>query len=102
METTLSSRELLERLLRIEKEQGRTRGISNGPRSLDLDLIFFGEEIRKDKGIELPHPRAHEREFVLKPISDIAPDWFHPLLKKKVRELLQEYYENHSVIPSAP
>jgi len=95
IETTLSSRELLGQLLAIERSQGRVRGTKNGPRSLDLDLIFFGEEIRNEEGLELPHPRAHEREFVLRPISEIAPDWMHPVLKKTVKILWEELCTSH-------
>jgi 2-amino-4-hydroxy-6-hydroxymethyldihydropteridine diphosphokinase len=90
IETALSSRELLGKLLEIETRQGRVRGVKNGPRTLDLDLIFFGNEVQNQTGLHLPHPRAHNREFVLKPASEIAPEWVHPVLKKTVRELLEE------------
>ena len=75
LETDLQPRALLERLLDIEKEFGRDRatGIPNGPRSLDLDIVLYGEHTINEPGLEIPHPRLAERAFVLVPISEIAP-----------------------------
>ena len=90
VETRLTAEEFLAALIRIELEQGRVRTIPQGPRTLDLDLIFFGDEMKKTQDLTLPHPKAHLREFVLRPVNDIAPDWVHPGLKKTVKELLTE------------
>jgi len=77
-------------LLEIERAMGRERSIAHGPRVIDLDLLLFGEVTIKDtgRGIALPHPRMHERRFVLAPLCEIAPDLRHPILKETCRELL--------------
>jgi 2-amino-4-hydroxy-6-hydroxymethyldihydropteridine diphosphokinase len=76
LETELEPKELLHSLLAIEKEFGRDRatGIRNGPRTLDLDILLFGELETSEPGLEIPHPRLAERAFVLIPLSEIAPD----------------------------
>lgn len=90
IETTLEPRELLEALLAIERDGGRVRGeraVKNGPRTIDLDLVFFGDETSDEAGLTLPHPRAHERPFVLEPLAEVAPDWIHPRLRRTARDL---------------
>lgn len=77
---------LLAELHAIEAEAGRTRGLPNAARTLDLDLIDVNGQVRAAWPI-LPHPRAHERAFVLLPIADIAPDWVHPTLHRTAAEL---------------
>jgi 2-amino-4-hydroxy-6-hydroxymethyldihydropteridine diphosphokinase len=74
IDTTLSAHTLLERCLAVEDAFDRERGERNAPRTLDVDLIILGERIADDEDLRLPHPRAHERAFVLKPWSDIEPD----------------------------
>jgi 2-amino-4-hydroxy-6-hydroxymethyldihydropteridine diphosphokinase len=73
VETELSARELLAALLAIETEHGRVRSTPNAPRTLDLDLLLFGDAVISVPGLEVPHPRMHERAFVLKPLAEIAP-----------------------------
>ncbi len=74
LETTLSARELLDRLLAIERAHGRTRsGPRHGPRTLDLDLLLYGEETIDEPGLTVPHPRMHERRFVLDPLAELDP-----------------------------
>jgi 2-amino-4-hydroxy-6-hydroxymethyldihydropteridine diphosphokinase len=81
---------LLGKLLQLEKEFGRQpKAVQNEPRVLDLDLITFGEEIRVGKTLTLPHPRAHERRFLLQPLSEIAPNLILPGQHRNVGELLQ-------------
>jgi 2-amino-4-hydroxy-6-hydroxymethyldihydropteridine diphosphokinase len=74
VETTLSARELLDRLLGIERRLGRTReGLRFGPRTIDLDLLLYGEERIDEPGLEVPHPRLHERLFALEPLAELDP-----------------------------
>jgi 2-amino-4-hydroxy-6-hydroxymethyldihydropteridine diphosphokinase len=93
IETLLDPRELLKRLLAIEAHMGRVRNLCNEPRVIDLDLLFYGDEVIHAEGLTVPHPRLHERWFVLKPLEDLAPEAVHPVLKKNVRELLAQW--NH-------
>jgi 2-amino-4-hydroxy-6-hydroxymethyldihydropteridine diphosphokinase len=74
VETALAPRTLLESLLAIEQRHGRVRAIPNGPRTLDLDLILYGDRVIDEAGLKVPHPRAHERMFVLNPLYDAWPD----------------------------
>jgi len=76
LDTELSARALLDVLLAVERRFGRRReaSVPHGPRTLDLDLLLFGEEVIDEPGLRVPHPRLHEREFVLGPLSGLAPD----------------------------
>jgi 2-amino-4-hydroxy-6-hydroxymethyldihydropteridine diphosphokinase len=78
---------VLTALLELEAELGRERSARNAPRTLDLDLIAYGRQIRDEPGLVVPHPRAHERLFVMGPLAEIAPDWVHPMLGATAREL---------------
>ena len=74
VETRLAPHELLEELLAIEKRHGRVRAIPNGPRTLDLDIVVYGDRTVNEPGLVIPHPRAHERAFVLDPLFEVWPD----------------------------
>ncbi|MBL0143266.1 MAG: 2-amino-4-hydroxy-6-hydroxymethyldihydropteridine diphosphokinase [Betaproteobacteria bacterium] len=78
VETALAPRELLESLLAIERRHGRVRDVPNGPRTLDLDIVLYGDLTLHEHGLTLPHPRAHERAFVLAPLLDVWPDAIIP------------------------
>ena len=78
VETALAPRELLDGLLAIERRHGRERGVPNGPRTLDLDIVLYGDLLLHEHGLTLPHPRAHERAFVLAPLLDVWPDAIIP------------------------
>jgi len=86
--TSLSPRALLDELLAIENYFGRKRGERWGPRTLDLDLLDYAGLVVDEPGLQLPHPRLHERSFVLTPLADVAPSWRHPLLDKTASDLL--------------
>lgn len=86
--TKLSPKKLLQFIKTIEAKIGRIRRFKNGPREIDIDILFYDDLIYKDKKLEIPHPRLSERDFVLQPLFDIDPDFIHPFLKKKVKELL--------------
>jgi 2-amino-4-hydroxy-6-hydroxymethyldihydropteridine diphosphokinase len=85
IETRLAPRELLEALLDIEKRHGRVREIPNGPRTLDLDLILYGGATIDEPGLQIPHPRAHERAFVMDPLREVWPDAIVAPLKNGAR-----------------
>ena len=86
--SALDPHALLERLLAIELDFGRTRPYGGAPRTLDLDLILYGDAVIDEPGLQLPHPRFRERTFVLEPLAEIAPDWRDPVTGKSIAELL--------------
>ena len=83
-----SPEQLLARLLRIEYALGRRRDIPRGPRMIDLDLLLYGDEQRNTEFLTLPHPRLHQRRFVLTPLADITPHLIHPTLHRTISDLL--------------
>ena len=87
VETALSPHHVLAALRRIEAAFGRRREAPNAPRTLDLDLVAHGRVVLDEPGLTLPHPRAHERLFVMGPLAEIAPEWRHPVLGETAAEL---------------
>ena len=86
----LSPRAVLDALLAIERDRGRERPHPGAPRTLDLDLILFGDTVLDEPGLHVPHPRFRERRFVLEPLARIAPEMRDPVTGKSVRDLLRE------------
>jgi 2-amino-4-hydroxy-6-hydroxymethyldihydropteridine diphosphokinase len=86
--TTLNPRQLIRRLLKIEKQMGRVRKEKYGPRIIDIDILLFNEEIHNYPLLKLPHPELHNRRFALLPLAEISPTAFHPQLNKTIAALL--------------
>ena len=91
--TRLTVQGLLRLLQGIEERFGRARTVRWGPRTLDLDILLYGDRVIRQPDLEVPHPRLHERRFVLEPLCQIAPGVLHPVLRKTARELLRDLPE---------
>ena len=104
LETTLSPENLLEKLLKIEKQLGRLRSFEEGykSRTIDIDIIYYGKKIVTSEKLTIPHPKMKERRFVLRPLSDIAPQFYHPVLNKDTRNLLQECRDKSVIEKTKP
>lgn len=88
--TSLSPHQLLQRLLAIERRLGRTRTQPCAPRTIDLDLLLYDQAVIDQPDLTLPHPRMHQRYFVMAPLAEIAPDAIHPVLGRSASRILQE------------
>jgi len=95
IETDLDPFDLLNLLLNIEKEMGRERKIRWGPRNIDLDIIFYDDLVINTDNLKIPHPDAHNRTFVMGPLSEIDPDFVHPVLNKKVKDIYLKLIEGN-------
>lgn len=89
IESELNPQELMGQLWVIEKQLGRERREKNGPRTVDLDILFYDQEILARSELTVPHPRAHERVFVIEPMAELDPNFIHPVLRKTVKEILR-------------
>ena len=96
--TNLKPEELLGKIKSIEKLMGKTEIIENGPRIIDIDLILVDDLVYTHNFLSVPHKRAHLRDFVLRPLADIAPEWLYPGLNKTIHELSQELVSDESSI----
>ena len=87
-ETTLTARQLIRKILKLEKLMGRIRKEKLGPRLIDIDILFFNQEIFNLRFLTIPHPEIQNRRFALQPLAEIAPGLVHPVLKKSITDLL--------------
>ena len=95
IETDLTPVELLKQMQSVQDRAGRKKSmVRNGPRTLDLDILMFDDQVVDTDTLLIPHPRMHERRFVLQPFCDISPDMIHPVLKKDMKTLLMQLPDN--------
>lgn len=97
VETELPARRLLTILQETERGLGRDLERRTGPRTMDLDLLLYGQQVLKETDLEIPHPRLHQRRFVLAPLAELAPDLVHPVLNQTVAALLATLRDSHTV-----
>ncbi|HEX3080713.1 MAG TPA: 2-amino-4-hydroxy-6-hydroxymethyldihydropteridine diphosphokinase [Puia sp.] len=90
IETKHRPGELLKALLQIEEQGGRIRTVKNAPRTIDIDILFYGHLVIDVPGLTIPHPRIADRRFVLEPLNEISPEYEHPVLHKTIHQLLLE------------
>ena len=99
LQTSLSPMQLMDCCLKIEKKEGRIRTTPKGPRTLDLDILLFGNQILLQKDLQIPHPRLTNRRFVLIPLSELAPLAWHPIFNKNLITLMKEHLGTQKIYP---
>lgn len=92
-ETSMDLPSLFQFIKDVEKRVGRVERFRWGPREIDIDILFFNDEVYSSEDLTVPHPRLHERDFVLVPMMDIDPDYIHPVLRLKIRDLVSNVRE---------
>lgn len=102
LESDMEPAELLNHLLNIEKAMGRERVRKKGPRSIDIDIVLFGDAVVNTPELSIPHPAMAARRFVLQPVAEIAPNLLHPTLKKTIAELLSDLPHGKKVQKTKP
>jgi len=100
IETLLEPAVIMEAIHNIEGRLGRKRsGSGYNDRTIDIDILFYGQEVIDEPGLTIPHPRLHQRRFALLPLGEIASEWEHPILKKQTKEMLAECADDSVVVP---
>lgn len=99
VETEADPKKLLSAFKSIEKKLRRTKTVKNGPRAIDIDILFYADQIVTTKDLVIPHPRLHERLFVLQPMMDLNPEFVHPVFQKTIRELYAQQPWAETVTP---
>lgn len=102
VQTDRTPNELLKDIHSIEKELGRIRNVHYGARTIDIDILYYGERIINAKRLKIPHPHIQKRRFILVPLSEVSPEMLHPLLKKTNQELLDVVKDNGKVTKWQP
>lgn len=97
IETDVTPQSLLAVCREIERSLGRDPAHRSGPRTIDLDLLFYGDRMLQEQELTIPHPRLHLRRFVLEPLVELEPTWIHPALKQTVSQLLAQLTDRHQV-----
>lgn len=90
LQTSLPARKLLEKILAIELQMGRTREVKWGSRIIDIDILFYGDEVIDEPGLVVPHPQLHNRRFTLEPLAELSPQMIHPVLGKNILALKKD------------
>jgi 2-amino-4-hydroxy-6-hydroxymethyldihydropteridine diphosphokinase len=101
VQTNLPPFDLLTHLKKTEHQMGRVETFRNGPRLIDIDILFYGDMVVNAPQLTLPHPRLHQRAFVLVPLADLAPNLVHPVIGKTVQQMLQAV-DRSGIIPYLP
>jgi 2-amino-4-hydroxy-6-hydroxymethyldihydropteridine diphosphokinase len=97
LETNITPNSLLSVLREIERSLDRDEDNRSGPRTIDLDILFYGQRVIQEPSVVIPHPRLHQRRFVLMPLSELDPLWVHPVLQKTITQLLAEVKDRSEV-----
>jgi 2-amino-4-hydroxy-6-hydroxymethyldihydropteridine diphosphokinase len=90
LQTDMPARTILNKILNIETELGRKREEKWGPRTIDIDILFYGSAIINEEGLHIPHPELHKRRFTLEPLNELIPNFFHPVFNKTMLQLKNE------------